>query len=167
MVERREPFDQLTSAFEQAHDQAAAQKHHDSVSDQLQHEIKIKDGKIDENNTANVINQGRVESSENSPEKKEQRRRKDQDYVLKVLDQMRDRLATLEQLMAERYIILQAKYGQDAIGGMAAEFLGDEAESLQTEQERLEALAEHFLDENGAIKPEFAGSDEALFIRDW
>lgn len=167
MVDDRKPLESITSAFDVARDKAAAEKLHNAESDHLQYEAKVKYGKIAEDDAPKIINKGRIDNGENSPQKKEQRRRKDQDYIVKVLNQMQERLAVLEQQMAERYIVLQAKYGEDAVGGMAAEFLGDQAAELRTEQERMEALAEHFLDVDGHIKPEFAGSDEALFIRDW
>lgn len=167
MADDQKPLDGITNAFDIARDEAAAEKLHNAESEHLQYEAKIKYGKIAEDDTPKIINKGRVDNGENSPQKKEERRRKDQDYIVKVLDQMRERLAVLEQQMAERYIVLQAKYGEDAIGGMAAEFLGDQAADLRTEQERMEALAEHFLDPNGEIKPEFVGMEEAIYVRDW
>lgn len=139
MVDDRAPVSELISTFDQSRDQAAHDKALQDESDHLQYEISVKDGMLSEESVSKITNKGRILSSENTPDKKEERRRRDQEMIINILDQMRERLAVLEQLMAERYIVLQERYGEDAMGGMAAEFLGDRAAALRTEHERMEA----------------------------
>lgn len=87
---------------------------------------------------------------------------------LSALDRAQEQLAALEAQMAQRFALLREKYGEDVIGGMAATYL-DEAQlaGLNTEEQRLTALAAHFLDENGNIKSQYAHLDEAKYVRDW
>jgi hypothetical protein len=96
-------------------------------------------------------------------EKDEKRRLEDTLYRM-LLDQ----LADAQHQMAEAAEVLRGKYGEDIVGGMAAAFLSDDQlATLQTDEDRLAALAKIFLDDDGNIKPEYAGSPEAKFVQGW
>lgn len=96
-------------------------------------------------------------------EKDEKRRLEDTLYRM-LLDQ----LADAQRQMAEAAEVLRGKYGDDIVGGMAAAFLSDDQlATLQTDEDRLAALAKIFLDDNGNIKPEYADSPEAQYVQGW
>lgn len=96
-------------------------------------------------------------------EKDEKRRLEDTLYRM-LLDQ----LADAQRQMAEAAEVLHGKYGDDIVGGMAAAFLSDDQlATLQTDEERLAALADIFLDDDGNIKPEYADSPEAKYVQGW
>lgn len=87
---------------------------------------------------------------------------------LALLDSINDRIADLDKEMASLSEELKAKYGEDYIEGMASTFLSEkEREGLKTDEERLKALADKFLDDDGKIKPEYADRPEAKYVRSW
>lgn len=99
---------------------------------------------------------------------KSQSEASDLTVFVQVLDQIEQRIAYLEERMAERYELLKRKYGEDVIGGMAATYLTeDELAGLETDEDRHYALAAKFLDQSGEIKPEYKHLDDAKYIRDW
>ncbi|GAB4182422.1 MAG: hypothetical protein Tsb002_03710 [Wenzhouxiangellaceae bacterium] len=78
------------------------------------------------------------------------------------------RITELEQDMAAQYAVLEERYGEDVIGGMAARFLDEETlAGLKTDEERMEALRDYFLHEDGTVRSEFKGLTEAQYIRNW
>ena len=88
--------------------------------------------------------------------------------MMSILDRAEAQLATLERQLAQRHELLRQKYGNDVIGGMASTYLNEgQLTGLTTEEEKLEALAEHVLDANGNIKSKFAHLEEAKYVRDW
>lgn len=99
----------------------------------------------------------------------ESRKNATQDAIfLSLLDDMRERLAELDASMAERFKTLQGKYGEDVIGGMVDTFLTDEEKAgLDTDEQKIEALVDKFLNEDGSIKDEYKNTEEAKYIRDW
>jgi hypothetical protein len=104
-----------------------------------------------------------IEAEKAKREKDEKRRLEDTLYRM-LLDQLRD----AQRQMAEAAEVLRGKYGEDIIGGMAAAYLSeDQLADLHTDKERLAALADIFLDEDGNIKPEYADSPEAKFVQGW
>lgn len=87
-------------------------------------------------------------------------------YVL--MDQMRNRLADLERGMAEHFAELRKKYGENVADGMAQTFLSEEEYArLRTDEEKLQALADKMLDENGNIKEQYAHLREAEYLKQW
>ncbi|CAA0114037.1 Uncharacterised protein [Halioglobus japonicus] len=100
---------------------------------------------------------------------KEKERRAFYDMILiSILDRAQEQLAALDAQLAQRYELLSEKYGEDVIGGMAATYLNEaQLAGLQTEEQQLAALAALFLDENGAINPQYDHLEEAKYVRDW
>jgi|GEM_PF-6595929 len=85
-----------------------------------------------------------------------------------LLDDMRQRLTDLEASMAERYKLLQEKYGDNVIDGMVDTYLTDEEKAgLETEEDKIEALAKKFLNPDGTIKDEYKHLEEAKYVKDW
>ena len=114
-----------------------------------------------------VVNQGGRMGGALSTRKKEQRAQ-DAAIILTVLEQMRERLADLENQMAKRFEALKNKYLDDVIGGMASTFLDDkELSSLETDEQKLQALADKFLDETGNIREDYKGLEEAEYMHLW
>ena len=72
-----------------------------------------------------------------------------------LLNDMREHLADLEANMAQRYETLQHRYGYDVVGGM------------ETEEEKMQALADNFLNEEGTNKDEYKNTEKAKYLRDW
>ncbi len=114
----------------------------------------------------NIDRSGRRDGAIQSKDKKD---RDFYDMILtSTLEKMRSELADLETQMEKRFEALRGKYGDDVIGGMAATFLSEAEQSgLDTEEQKMQALAEKFLDENGNVKEEYAHLEEALYVRDW
>ncbi len=114
----------------------------------------------------NINTSGRTLSD--SIEAKKRKQTADDLLFLALLDDMRDRLDALEASMERRFQTLQEKYGEDVIGGIADTYLTDEEKAgLETDQEKLEALANKFLNPDGSIKDEYRHLEEAKYIRDW
>lgn len=96
----------------------------------------------------------------------EKKKKADNDLVMMVI--LEAQLADLERSMAQHFENLREKYGDDVIGGMASTFLSEEENAgLDTDEEKLAALARKFLDEDGNIREEYRGLEEAEYIRDW
>lgn len=101
-------------------------------------------------------------------EKKKSQKFYDDMVFSQLLADMRERLAELDELLAERREKLQAKYGQDFVGGMAATYLSeDELKGLKTDKDKIRALADKFLDKNGEVKDKYRHLEEAKYVRDW
>ena len=64
-------------------------------------------------------------------------------------------LKPILHILAQRYETLQHRYGDDVVGGM------------ETEEEKMQALADNFLNEDGTIKDEYKNTEEAKYLKDW
>ncbi len=85
-----------------------------------------------------------------------------------LLDDMRQRLADLDASLAHRYETLRGKYGDNVIDGMVDTFLSDDEKTgLQTDEDKMAALADKFLNPDGTIKDEYKDLEEAKYVRDW
>lgn len=109
----------------------------------------------------------RRERAENERREEDRRDKDDFDYLLRVTETQRQ-IALLEERMAQNYEILRATYGDDVIGGMASTWLSrEEAAKLTTDEERMQALSEKFLNDDDSIKPPYAELVEARYVQDW
>lgn len=89
------------------------------------------------------------------------------DFIIEVTESQR-RMAELEERMARNYALLQTRYGEDVIGGIAATWLTrEEAAGLQSDEERLQALSKKFLNDDDSIKPPYVDLVEAQYVSDW
>lgn len=85
-----------------------------------------------------------------------------------MLRQMDRQLDELKAQMALLYEALQNKYGEDVVGGMADTFLPPEViEKLKTDEDKMQALVNEFLNEDGTIKEKYRDLPEAQFIQKW
>lgn len=128
----------------------------------------VRSGALDnEHNSVTVM----LGAGQNSPEEvkkkqEEESKRRYQDQIL--LMQLDQRIRALEASMARTAETLKEKYGEDFIGGMAAQHLSEEElKTARTDEERLQALSEKFLNPDGTIKEEYKGTPEAEYLRDW
>jgi len=153
----------MVSRDTQAHDKAIQERF-----DQKQDEIKLRSGDLTSDQISRIVNVPRSILAAQSEKKRHSKDTQDQLIFMNLLDDMRDRLADLEQRMDEQLDKLRSKYGGDVASGMAETFLTDEESAgLVTDEDKLKALADKFLDENGATKDEYKHLDEAQYIRDW
>ncbi len=96
------------------------------------------------------------------------KREKQTSEIWDIIEAMCHELAALQDRMAHNYKRLEEKYGEDVVGDMAAAYLDEDTNNkLQSDEERLSALAQLFLDENGNIKDKYKHLDEAQYVRDW
>lgn len=85
-----------------------------------------------------------------------------------MLNDLQNRLDVLDRRLKERYETLRNKYGDDVVHAMASTYLSDdEMSGLETDEQKLRALAEKFLDKDGKIKEQYKDLEEAKYIRDW
>lgn len=114
----------------------------------------------------NINTSGRQNLSSVAEEKR--KRSTDDAVFYALLDDMRQRLDELEARMAKQYKTLQQKYGDNVIDGMVNTYLTDEEKAgLQTEKDKMNALAKKFLNPDGTIKEKYKDLDEAKYVRDW
>ena len=85
-----------------------------------------------------------------------------------LLDDMRKRLEELDAAMEKSRLKLIAKYGENYVTGMIDTLLTDaEKAGLETEDEKMRALANKMLNPDGSIKDKYKDSEEAKYVRDW
>lgn len=99
----------------------------------------------------------------------QQEKEKDGDrYFLLLVSKLNDEIARLQDEMDGLAEQLKAKYGEDYISGIADTYLSpEELAGLSTREEKLRALADKFLDEDGKIRPEYANTPEAQYVYRW
>lgn len=95
------------------------------------------------------------------------KRATDDFLFMALLDQIHDRIDDLQEQMQQRYETLKEKYGENVIDAMVAAFLPDADAGAMSEEDKLRALADKFLDENGNVKAQYAHLEEAQYVRDW
>lgn len=108
----------------------------------------------------------------NEKRKEDQRRQDENLRFIRMIKALNDRLADLEQKMADLATKLRAKYGEGFIGSIAAAHLSEkEIEGARSEEDQLKILAEKFLESDGKggykIKEEYKDLDEALYVHHW
>lgn len=116
-----------------------------------------------------VIKRGAAASSdkENAFGSKSKHKKRDDD-IWRAIDAMQAELDAIDQRMAENYERLKYKYGDDVIGGMASTYLDEDInKKLTSDEERLQALSDLFLDEYGNVKDKYKDLPEAQFVSDW
>ncbi|MEE9304247.1 MAG: hypothetical protein V3U84_10745 [Thiotrichaceae bacterium] len=161
----------LISAFARefliADDVTEREKLSQGAFEQRQYEIKLSDDVLTREQVSRPINKSR--SSLITKAEQKLKAKKFNDFIFRtLLAQMRERITELETQMAKRFEALRGKYGDNVIGGMASAFLSDEKlAELESDEQRLRALAEQFLDENGEIKDRYKNLEEAKYVRDW
>ena len=159
---------ELSLAFSDARNVEAYEKVRQDAFDLRQDEIKLDTGILAPEQISRRVDPSRTPHAQQSVKKDKDRKNDDMAILLSLLDDLRDRLAELERSMAQRYETLRGKYGQDVIAGMAATFLDEEtANGLKTDEARMRALANVFLDKNGDIKDKYKDLEEAKYVRDW
>ena len=131
--------------------------------------IQAQMNEIDDASIAGLsINQSGRHGFESSTSKKKKKQSNDDLLFMTMLDSMRNELARLDASLARQFEALKEKYGDDVVSGMAETYLTEEELSgLITDEDKLNALADKMLDENGNIKSEYKDLDEAKYIRDW
>jgi hypothetical protein len=84
------------------------------------------------------------------------------------MTEVQRQIAELEERMFRNYETLRATYGDDVVGGMAATWLSrEEAANLTTDDERMLALSDKFLNDDDSIKPPYVGVVDAQYVQDW
>lgn len=160
------PLD-ATTIFNRIRDQAAFDKVSQETFELRQDEIKLKEGALTEEQVSRQVNSSRVQQGQQRTRERQSKQRSDQIVFMMLLDQIRERLDELQDRMAERFDVLKGKYGEHVIDGMVAAYLPATDITGMGEEEKLRALADKFLDEDGKVKAEYAHLDEAQYIRDW
>lgn len=114
--------------------------------------------------------QKEAQQRERTDQEKQEKKERDDDEFETILfvTELQRQIAELEERMARNFEILRGTCGDDVIGGMAATWLSrEEAASLTTDDERLQALSKKFLNEDDTIKPPYVDLVEAHYVRDW
>ena len=159
----------LKTEFTLAHagETMARERTRQDAFDKTMDENKLADDVLTREQISRPVSNARLEQSSQS-ERSKKRKEAQSRYVMTLLDQMHDRLDTLEASMAKQLQKLRGKYGEDVIGGMAETFLNEkELSGLKTDDQKLRALTNKFLDKDGKIKDEYKHLEEAQYIRDW
>ena len=155
----------MNAHFDKARDVVAHEKHRQDAFELRQDEIRIETGQVNPENVGRIT---RVSRTAKQSQQAKAKQSSDNIMFIALLDQMRRQLEQLEQQMAAQYKRLQAKYGDDAIDGMAKAFLFDGVyDSLKTDEDKLKALADKFLNSDGTIKDKYKDLEEAKYVRDW
>ena len=153
----------MVSRDTQAHDKAIQERF-----DQKQDEIKLRSGDLTSDQVSRIVNIPRSILAAQAEKKRHSKDTQDQLIFMNLLDDLRDRLTDLQQRMDEQLDKLRSKYGDDVVSGMSDTFLTEEESAgLMTDEDKLKALADKFLDESGNIKNEYQDVEEAQYIRDW
>ena len=129
-------------------------------------EIAVAEGQLNENQVSKIMNQSRTGTAmRESLAKKQQKENSLRDYM-RLMDQLED----LNNRINANLESLADTYGEDVIGGIASTFLTEaELEGLETDVEKMQALMEKMLDDDGNIKPEYAYIDARVIqvLEDW
>ncbi len=137
--------------------------------EQLMQALSVGVGNLDESQVSGNVARGLAASKTSSSDKDRKRKQEAGDIAfVRLLDDIRQRLEELETRMAQRLDLLKAKYGEDVADAMADTFLADaEKTGLDSDKDKLEALARKFLTPEGTIRDEYVHLEEAQYIRDW
>lgn len=155
----------LTTIFDKARKDPSGE-----TLDQIRHNYttlaQMRDLDVDNVAGLRINNPGKNGSASGKQEKD----KKDIDSLLflALLDDIEKRLRDIEKRMAELAKELKTKYGENFITGMASTFLTEEElNGIKTDQERMRALADKMLDNNGNIKDKYKDTPESQYVRDW
>ena len=155
----------INEQFGVACDRAFHEKCRQEAFDLRQDEIRIETGQVD---PSNVGRNTRVSRAASQSQQLKDKQFRDTFMFITLLNQMREQLERLEQQMAAQYKRLQVKYGDDAVDGMAQAFLPEDVyDDLNTDEDKLKALVNKFLNADGSIKDKYKELDEAKYVRDW
>ncbi|MEM0909409.1 MAG: hypothetical protein AAGJ37_00450 [Pseudomonadota bacterium] len=156
----------ISTDFDTARDRLAHAKYQQEAFDLRQDEIRVETGQINPENTSRILRMNRDDA--NSQEAKARKARDIQAFI-SLLDEMRIQLNDLLAQMETLNQSLQEKYGQDnVIDGMAQAFLPAEVlAGLETDEDKLNALANEFLNPDGTIKEKYKHLDEAKYVQAW
>jgi hypothetical protein len=154
----------VNNHFEDASDKAFYEKNRQELELIKQEESLIISGSMDESHATRMVNNTRVEAKTTGSNGRSSKKR---DYLFyAMLDDMDERITELQQQISELYNDLKVKYGDDAIGGMAATFLPpDVLDKLTTDEDKMKALADEFLNDDGSIKDKYKDLPEAQYIQ--
>lgn len=158
-MEARDP---ITPTFDAARDHAAYEHIRQEVF-----EIRLDEGILSREQISRQIDLTRAPQALKAEHEKESKQRSAQVMFMLLLDQIRERVAELQESMAQRYETLKAKYGERVVDAMIEAFLPDVDARAMSEQQKRQALAAKFLDETGKVKAEYAHLEEARYVRDW
>lgn len=165
MAEARGP---ITPAFDHARDRAAYERVQQEAFDLRQDEIKLGEGQLSDEQVSRRVDLARIPQAMQTEQQRKNKQGSDHLIFMALLDDMRRHLAELEASMAERYEVLQQIYGDNVIDGMVDTFLTDaEKAGLETDEDKMRALADKFLNPDGTIKDEYKHLEEAKYVRDW
>ncbi|MES2662106.1 MAG: hypothetical protein V4629_02265 [Pseudomonadota bacterium] len=141
---------------------------HNESYDKNQDEIKLRNGDLNPEQVSRIISVPRSIMAAQAEKKRKAEQTDSQLIAMSLLNDMRERLEALEANMAQSFEKLREKYGDDVIGGMSDTYLTEEERAgLKTDDEKLKALSDKFLNKNGEIKGEYAHLSEAQYVRDW
>jgi hypothetical protein len=156
----------MNAHFETARDVLAHEQFRQEAFDLRQEEIKIETGQMETEDSSRILRVSR--HGIHSQQAKDKKSRKDAAFTM-LLAQMRKQLEELEQLMDELHADLEAKYGQgNVINGMAEAYLSPEIlDGLETDEDKLKALADEFLNPDGTIKDKYKHLKEAQYVQAW
>lgn len=136
--------------------------------EKIQDEIKLRDDQLTMEQVSRTVNIPRSILIAQAEQKRRAGHHDDQIFFMTLLNDLQERLSKLDQRMAERLQSLSKRYGSDVVGGMAETFLSEaERAGLETDEEKLAALAKKFLDRDGKIKDKYKHLEEAQYVRDW
>jgi hypothetical protein len=155
---------QMNAHFEDACNKAFHEKCRQEIALTRQEETMIATDRMDESQATRAVSQSRIDAKASGSKSDKDKK---SDYLFyAMLDDINDRLSELREQMAELYQELNVKYGGDVVGGMASTFLSpDILAALNTEEAKLQALADEFLNEDGSIKDKYKDLPEAQFIQ--
>ena len=140
----------------------------ENAFEKTQDEMKLRSGQLTGEQVSRTVNIPRSILAAQGLKRAKSGAGDDHIYFMFLLNDMRQRLSDLERQMEKRLGALREKYGENVVQAMAEAYLSDEERSgLETDKDKLRALAEKFLDENGQVKKPYRHLEEALYVRDW
>ena len=157
----------FNAEFERACDKAFHDKCREVAFDTLQQEACIAAGNMDESQATRTVNAGRINAAKNNSNNAKNNQNKSS-MLLLLLDQMDRQLNVINAQMADMFKGLQATYGDDVVTGIAETFLApDVLKDLKTDNDKLQALADKFLNSDGTLKEKYQDLPEAKYVQKW
>ena len=136
--------------------------------EKTQDEMKLRSGQLSGEQVSRTVNIPRSILAAQGLKRAKNEAGDDHIYFMFLLNDVRQRLNDLELQMEKRLGALREKYGENVVQAMAEAYLSDEERrGLETDKDKLRALADKFLDENGQVKKPYRHLEEALYVRDW
>lgn len=133
-----------------------------------QDEAKLRDGQLTADQVSRMVNIPRSILIAQAERNGRTGRGDNQIFFTLLMNDLQEQLDEIDKRIAQHLESLRGRYGSDVIGGIADTYLSDaERGGLETDEQKMAALAKKFLDKDGRIKEEYKDLEEAQYVRDW